>query len=59
MNSYFNFHSGGNSMTTISREITLLAARISPKTRMILFVASLAMFVIGAGAPEASGGIGH
>jgi uncharacterized membrane protein len=46
-------------MTTISREITLLAARLSPKTRMILFVVSLAMFVVGAGAPEASGGIGH
>lgn len=42
-------------MTTIQ----LLAARLSPKTRMILFVVSLAMFVIGAGAPEAAGGIGH
>jgi hypothetical protein len=46
-------------MNTISRQITLLATRLSPKTRMILFVVSLAMFVVGAGAPEASGGIGH
>ncbi len=46
-------------MNTISREITLLAARISPKTRVILFVVSLALFVIGAGAPEATGTISH
>ena len=44
-------------MNTITANIYQLAARLSPKTRMILFVASLALFVIGAGAPEASGGI--
>ena len=59
MNSYFYSYPGGKFMNTISREITLLAARLSPKTRMILFVVSLAMFVIGAGAPEASGGVSH
>ena len=46
-------------MNAIHREINLIAARLSPKTRLLLFVVSIALFVIGAGAPEASGGIFH
>jgi hypothetical protein len=46
-------------MKAFSTEITKIAVSLSPKTRMILFVASLALFVVSAGAPEASGGIFH
>jgi hypothetical protein len=45
-------------MNTIKREIELLAAHMSPKARLIVFVVTLALFVIGAGAPAAGGGFG-
>jgi len=41
------------------KTLSMLAIKVSPKTRMIVFVATLALFVIGAGAPEAGGGFLH
>jgi hypothetical protein len=41
------------------KSISLLAIKLSPKARLIFFVATLALFVIGAGAPEAGGGFLH
>jgi hypothetical protein len=41
------------------KSLTSLAIKLSPKARLIVFVATLALFVIGAGAPEAGGGFLH
>ena len=41
------------------KSLSLLAIKVSPKARLIVFVATLALFVIGAGAPEAGGGFIH
>jgi hypothetical protein len=41
------------------KSITLLAIKATPKTRLIVFVATLALFVVGAAAPECTGGFIH
>jgi hypothetical protein len=41
------------------KTLTLLAIKVSPKARLLVFVATLALLVIGAAAPECSGGFIH
>ena len=45
-------------MKTLNSQFVVLASKVNPaKVKIVLFVLSLALFVIGAGAPEAGGGI--
>ena len=46
-------------MKTLNSELVVLTSKVSPaKVKLVLFVLTLALFVLGAGAPEAGGGIG-
>ena len=45
-------------MTTIARDLYLTAAKVdASKVRLVVFVLSLAMFVLAAGAPDCSGDV--
>jgi hypothetical protein len=45
-------------MKTTARDLTLAIARIdSKKVRLVMFVITVAMFALAAGAPECSGGV--
>jgi len=47
-------------MKSIVREFTLFAARLTDqKVRMALIIFTLAMFILGAGAPDDAGGVFH
>lgn len=44
-------------MKNVTRDLTLAVANMnSQKVRIVMFVITLGMFVLAAGAPEASGG---
>ena len=45
-------------MKTLSSKLFLASATISSKIKLILFIATLVMFVLAAGAPQATGSIG-
>jgi hypothetical protein len=45
-------------MKTISRNFVLLAGKAAPKVKLVVFVATLVLFVLAAGAPQATGSIG-
>ncbi len=46
-------------MKNISRQITLSASKVDSNTiKLILLIVSISLFVLGAGAPGGSGGIG-
>ena len=44
-------------MKTLTRELTLFVTN-NRKVRIALFIVTLGMFVLSAGAPDATGGIG-
>jgi hypothetical protein len=44
-------------MKTLTRDLTLFVSN-SSKMRIALFIITLGMFVLSAGAPDATGGIG-
>lgn len=46
-------------MKTLKSNLFLASSKISKNARIILFVLTLAMFVLAAGAPECIGSIGH
>lgn len=46
-------------MNKLSSKITLFASRVDSQTvRLVLTIASLALFVLAAGAPDGVGGVG-
>lgn len=45
-------------MKSLSSKLFLASAKVSSKARLILFIATLVMFVLAAGAPQATGSIG-
>ena len=45
-------------MKAISNSIVVFSAKFSSKIRIITFILTLILFVIAAGAPQATGGIG-
>ncbi len=45
-------------MKTFTSKLYLVSAKVSSKIKLVLFIATLVMFVLAAGAPEASGSIG-
>jgi hypothetical protein len=45
-------------MKTLSSKLFLVSANVSSKVRLIIFIATLVMFVLAAGAPQATGSIG-
>lgn len=46
-------------MKTLKNNLFLAASKISKNSRIIIFVLTLALFVLAAGAPEAIGTINH
>jgi len=46
-------------MKTLKSNLVLSSSKIIKNARVILFVLTLAMFVLAAGAPEAIGTVGH
>jgi len=47
-------------MKTITNELIVLSSKMTAqKVRLVVFVLTLAMFVVAAGAPGATGGVGH
>jgi hypothetical protein len=46
-------------MKKITTTIVLLSAKMDTKVRVLIAVATLVAFVLAAGAPSASSGIGH
>ena len=45
-------------MKTISRNLVLFSGKMGGKIRLIMFVATLVLFVLAAGAPLATGTVG-
>jgi len=46
-------------MKNISRQITVTASKMNSDTvKLVLLIVSISLFVLGAGAPAGSGGIG-
>ncbi len=45
-------------MKTLSSKLYLASAKASSKIKLILFIATLVMFVLAAGAPQATGSVG-
>ena len=47
-------------MKNLTNEIIVLSSKMTAqKVRLVFFVITLAMFVVAAGAPGATGGVGH
>ena len=47
-------------MKNIARDLKIQISKVSPvDVRLVLFVLTLVLFVLGAGAPDAGGGIVH
>jgi hypothetical protein len=46
-------------MKTIKSSLFVASTKVAKNIRIILFVLTLAMFVLAAGAPEAIGTVGH
>ncbi|KAF0111823.1 MAG: hypothetical protein FD147_625 [Chloroflexi bacterium] len=45
-------------MKSISRNLVLISSKFSKNIRVILFVLTLVLFVLAAGAPSATGSVG-
>jgi hypothetical protein len=45
-------------MKTLSSKLYLVSAKISKNVKLVLFIATLVMFVLAASAPQATGSIG-
>jgi hypothetical protein len=45
-------------MKTLSSKLYLVSTKVSSKIKLIVFIATLVMFVLAAGAPQATGSIG-
>jgi hypothetical protein len=45
-------------MKTLQSKLFVASAKISSKAKLIVFIATLVMFVLAAGAPEATGSVG-
>lgn len=45
-------------MKTVSRNLVVFTSAVAKNMRVILFVATLILFVLAAGAPSASGSVG-
>ena len=45
-------------MKTLSSKLYLVSAKVGSKIKLVLFVATLVMFVLAAAAPQATGSIG-
>jgi hypothetical protein len=45
-------------MKTLSSKFFMLSSKVSSHIKLILFVATLVLFVLAAGAPQASGSVG-
>ncbi len=45
-------------MKTLSSKLYLTSTKLSSKIKLIVFIATLVMFVLAAGAPQATGSIG-
>jgi hypothetical protein len=47
-------------MKTLTNELIVLSSKMTDqKVRLVIFVLTLAMFVVAAGAPGNTGGVGH
>ena len=47
-------------MKTFTNELIVLSSKMTAqKVRLVVFVLTLAMFVVAAGAPGSTGGVGH
>jgi hypothetical protein len=47
-------------MKNLTQSLVVLSSRITvQKVRLVIFVITLSLFVLAAGAPGATGGIGH
>jgi hypothetical protein len=45
-------------MKTISREVVLFSTKFGSKIRVITFIITLVLFILAAGAPQATGSVG-
>jgi hypothetical protein len=45
-------------MKSVSSSFVLLAGKVAPKIKLITFILTLVLFVLAAGAPQATGSIG-
>ena len=45
-------------MKTLSSKLSLVSVKFSSKIKLVIFVATLVMFVLAAAAPQATGSIG-
>lgn len=46
-------------MKTIASNLVVVSSKIAKNARVIIFVLTLVMFILAAGAPEAIGTVGH
>ncbi len=46
-------------MKTITSKIVLFTAKYGTKARLVTFILTLAMFILAAGAPDATGSVGR
>jgi len=45
-------------MKTLSRNVVLFSGKLSSKVQLVLFILTLVLFVLAAGAPMATGSVG-
>ncbi len=45
-------------MKTLQSKLFMVSTKVSSKAKLIIFIATLVMFVLAAGAPEATGSVG-